>query len=54
VLEGEDLELGSLEIAPLFGTLDERLGLVGIKKFVKLILCQMSLSRPTSCFAANF
>jgi hypothetical protein len=47
VLEGERLELGSLEVPTLLGALDERLGLVGIKQFVQLILCQVSLSRPT-------
>ena len=47
VLEGERLELGSLEVPTLLGTLDERLGLVGIKQFVQLILCQVSLSSPT-------
>lgn len=47
VLEGERLELGSLEVPTLLGALDERLGLVGIKQFVQLILCQVSLSSPT-------
>ena len=47
VLERERLELGSLEVPTLLGTLDERLGLVGIKQFVQLILCQVSLSSPT-------
>ncbi|MGZ8693181.1 MAG: hypothetical protein ACXWZT_10675, partial [Gaiellaceae bacterium] len=47
VLEGERLELGSLEVPTFLGTLDERLGLVGIKQFVQLILCQVSLSSPT-------
>ena len=47
VLEGERLELGGLEVPTLLGTLDERLGLVRIKQFVQLILCQVSLSSPT-------
>ena len=47
VLQGEGLELGSLEMPTLLSALDERLGLVGIKQFVQLILCQMSLSGPT-------
>ena len=47
VLERERLELGRLEISTLLGTLDEGLGLVGIKQFVKLVLCQLSLSALT-------
>jgi hypothetical protein len=31
----------------LLSALHECLGLVGIKQFVQLILCQVSLSRPT-------
>jgi hypothetical protein len=34
-------------VPTLFGSLDERLGLVGIKQFVQLILCQVSLSSLT-------
>src|SRR4029079_8934810 len=53
VLQSESLELGSLEMPTLLGPFDESLGLVGIKQFVKLILCQMSLSAPTLRSAAN-
>jgi hypothetical protein len=41
-------------VPALLGTLDERLGLVGIKQFVQLILCQVSLSSPTFDTAATF
>jgi hypothetical protein len=34
-------------VPTLLSTLDERLGLVRIKQFVQLILCQVSLSGPT-------
>jgi len=47
VLESEGLELDSLEMPTLLSALHECLGLVGIKQFVQLILCQVSLSRPT-------
>src|SRR5205823_631161 len=53
VLEGEGLELCRLEVPTLLGTLDECLGLVGIKQFVKLVLCQLSLSALTLWSAAN-
>src|SRR5437667_9210229 len=53
VLERERLELGGLEVATLLSTLDESLRLVGIKQFVELILCQLSLSALTLWSAAN-
>jgi hypothetical protein len=34
-------------VPTLLSALDERLGLVRIKQFVQLILCQVSLSSPT-------
>src|SRR5205085_8763846 len=43
VLERERLEGGLLDEAALLRTLDEYLGLVGIKQFVKLVLCQVAL-----------
>jgi hypothetical protein len=47
VLERERLELCGFEVAALLSALDERLGLVGIKQFVQLVLCQLSLSAVT-------
>jgi len=47
VLERERLELGGLEIPALLSALDEGLRLVGIKQFVQLVLCQLSLSALT-------
>jgi hypothetical protein len=47
VLDGERFELCGLEVSTLFGTLHKGLGLVGIKQFVKLVLCQLSLSALT-------
>ena len=47
VLQRERLELGSLEVATLLRSFDERAGLVGVKQFVKLVLGQIVLSGPT-------
>jgi hypothetical protein len=53
VLEREGLELGRFEVPTLLGPLDEDLGLVGIKQFVQLVLCQISLSVPYFVIRGN-
>src|SRR5207302_7336243 len=41
VLERERLELGRLEVAALFGSLDDRARLLGFQQFLQLVLRQL-------------